>query len=712
MGSISIKKNGITRNFDLSYLDWAKAQEVNVTNNGWTSLDELVYTGDDALIEGTLNANIPQGGANKFYIFKSSNFPASLIQGYTPIREQRGGRVLYFGAFQEPGDLIQDFFTPIPDDELPPPNHVMDYTLEDELSVWAKVNGLTTYPAVVYKTGNTVASGSLFRNYNAVGYFQTLTGCEFGASLDVVPGNEFGVREGIQIHSFGADRYYHTGGSNYGTGGLRITGNQAWGGKPFGPKYQGQLIIDYASNEVSYNAYIASLDGDWSIMEDDRELAYIKDDITAEFVATAINNTLYAGLAACHWTGNHIDRIQVTLLPAWFWGRESMELDWDFDTPDIDDSWFGPTVQPDAGADGSYQYTQLPANDNSLPAENIYSHMTNGIGGTRVYMCNAGAVTDIIRCFWEDNDLSDKEKTRMNQGIIAVHQLPHPLVGTQSGSDMSYLSLADKSVKLSSGSMARIINPLNSGTLGTFSNGLAAILDCYLDYEPYTTVSLFLPFAGTIQIPASQCIGGSITVKYFGDCTTGDIVYEIKCVAGKRVKDANGSALVNHYYVSGNCAIQIPISGMTNGFQQRLSSTLGAVTSGVGVAAGVALSISGNPAIGIPMAVGGAAGFTASSYSALEPTKTVITGGALGGSLSGIGQKQVILKVTRPKKAYDKNWLVLGGIRSELDANLSKFETEYSTTMTKVKFVNVNTINATNTEKDEIQKLLMGGVYL
>jgi len=706
MGSISIKRNGSMRNFDLSYLDWAKAQAANTANSGNTDIGDLIFTRENCLCEGTLNtSNIPEGATNKFYIFKSNNFPNSLIQGYTPKDEQRGGRVLYFGAFQEYGDNINDFFPEAPADDRPPSNYTIDVTNPEEFKWWGRLGNASSYYGPVYKTGNNVPE--IYLNYNALGYFETMAGCTFGASMDMLGGNNFGVTAGIQIHSYGPYQYLNDNAGRTPT----LTGNQAYGGKPWGPQYDGQQIIPYPSNEVAYNAYTRSL-RDWSIFADDVAIADIGDDITAEFVATAIDNVLYAGLAACRWEGNHIAEIQVTLLPAWFWGRESMELDWDFDTPDIDDSWFGPTVQPDAGADGSYQYTQLPANDNSLPAENIYSHMTNGIGGTRVYMCNSGAITDIIRCFWEDNDLSDKEKTRMNQGIIAVHQLPHPLVGTQYGSDMSYLSLADKSVKLSSGSMARIINPLNSGTLGTFSNGLAAILDCYLDYEPYTTVSLFLPFAGTIQIPASQCIGGSITVKYYGDCTTGDIVYEIKCVAGKRVKDANGSPLVNHYYVSGNCAIQIPITGITNGFQQRLSSTLGAVGSGLSVAAGVALTIAGDPVHGIPLAAGGAAGFWASSYSALEPNKTIITGGALGGSLSGIGQKQVILKVTRPKKAYDKNWLVLGGIRSELDATLDKFSTEYSTTMTRVKFVNVNTINATNTEKDEIQKLLMGGVYL
>lgn len=701
MGSISIKKNGRMRNFDLSYLDWSKCIRANTENQGATDLGSLVYTVDQILAQGTL-VNVPDGATDKFYIFKSTNFPNSLIQGYTPIREQRGGRVLYYGAFQEPGDLIQEFFTPCTEDNRPPANHTMDLTNPDEIKYWFKNLGITQYPMNWYKTG--ADTSGAFINENAAGYFETYAGCTFGATMDVVGGTHYGLTQGLQVHSFGPWRYLTSLDS------WAIAGNLAWGGKPWGPKYDGQLIINYPSNEVGYNAYARS-SVDWSMMEDDRELAYIGDDITAEFVATSIDNVLYVGLAACHWSGSVIDQMQVTLLPAWFWGRESLELDWDFDTPDIDDAWYGPNVHPDAGAEGSYEYTQMPANDNSLPSESFYSHMTNGMGGTRVYMCNYGAIADIVNKFWTSGD-SDAVKTRMNQGIISVHQLPHPLVGTQAGDAVSYMSLADQSVALSSGSMARIINPYNSGTIGTFEQGLSAILDCYLDYEPYTTVSLFLPFAGTIQIPASQCIGGSITVKYFGDCTTGDIVYEITCNAGKRVKDAGGAPLRNHYYVTGNCAIPIPITGLTTGFQQRLTSTLGAVGSAVTTAAGVALTISGAPMIGIPMAAASAAGFATSAYSALEPTKTVITGGSVGGSMSGLGSKQVILKVTRPKKAYDKNWLVLGGTRSELDSTLSKFETEYSTTMTKVKFVNVNTINATATEKQAIKHLLMEGVYL
>ena len=81
----------------------------------------------------------------------------------------------------------------------------------------------------------------------------------------------------------------------------------------------------------------------------------------------------------------------------------------------------------------------------------------------------------------------------------------------------------------------------------------------FLDYSQ-TTIELYLPFIGTVNIDASECMGGSINVEYTIDFFTGMCVANVLCERSFNLP--SGKLIPNRaqHSFQGNCAIQIPLS--------------------------------------------------------------------------------------------------------------------------------------------------------
>lgn len=86
----------------------------------------------------------------------------------------------------------------------------------------------------------------------------------------------------------------------------------------------------------------------------------------------------------------------------------------------------------------------------------------------------------------------------------------------------------------------------------------------FLDYSQ-TTIELYLPFIGTVNIDVSECMGGTINVQYTVDFFTGMCVANVLCERSFPLP--SGKLIPNraqHSY-QGNCAIQIPLSAINYG---------------------------------------------------------------------------------------------------------------------------------------------------
>ena len=98
----------------------------------------------------------------------------------------------------------------------------------------------------------------------------------------------------------------------------------------------------------------------------------------------------------------------------------------------------------------------------------------------------------------------------------------------------------------------------------------------FLDYEPYTNLSIYLPFIGIKKLDTSICMGRTLKVVYNIDVITGT------CRAMIYI---NGYVM---YAFNGNCGVDIPISSMN-----RAQVEMGFLSSLVGVAGGAGIATVG-----------------------------------------------------------------------------------------------------------------------
>lgn len=128
----------------------------------------------------------------------------------------------------------------------------------------------------------------------------------------------------------------------------------------------------------------------------------------------------------------------------------------------------------------------------------------------------------------------------------------------------------------------------------------------YLDYAPYTKISLFLPFIGTVQLNTDEVMGNRLGVKYRIDLLSG------QCVAMVTVSGLNVQTSVLYQY-TGECAVSIPMTG--SDWARIYSAAIGAV--GTAITGGIAAGASGAAAGGATAALAGAQAADAASNAGL-----------------------------------------------------------------------------------------------
>ena len=212
----------------------------------------------------------------------------------------------------------------------------------------------------------------------------------------------------------------------------------------------------------------------------------------------------------------------------------------------------------------------------------------------------------------------------------------------------------------------------------------------FLDYEPYTSLSLYLPFCGSCNLDANLFVGRTVNVDYYFDIFSGDVIANVY---------ANGTL---YKTLSGNFTISQPITSQNVGLQKDtvIKGAVGVATNMLGTAG---FAMSGN----ISGALSGAVGATISSistYTHLNGISPVATKGGGGRSIFYTCKNIILYKSTAIENhgAYEK----YRGKVCNYDSKLSECHG-----YTVVDNPHIE-IKCTNTEKDEIKKLLEEGVIL
>lgn len=376
----------------------------------------------------------------------------------------------------------------------------------------------------------------------------------------------------------------------------------------------------------------------------------------------------------------------------------------------------------------------------TIPDSSLPTLSAANTGFTRIYNPTLSQVQALARYLWTDPDVIQTIWNHIKQffenpmeAIIGFNLVPVPV--PDGGTENFALMYIDTGV-----SMTVAANQFVDLDCGIVE--LKRYYGSALDQSPYTKVSCFLPYIGTVNLNTDEVMGTTLQVKYRVDIVSGSCVAKIF---------VDGNCL---YQYSGHCAITIPISSAD--FSSYVSAAISvgklaaaAITAGAGaaMAAGVAeasqqtnqvvtttqvTNTTRNPSTGRQITTGTTTTVqtrespadqysTQASFSGLSPQNVANTVGVVmsskphiehSGSFSGnsgyMGVRRPFLIIERPNMCMPANYQALNGFPAMITMELSTCKG-----FTRVQQVQLTGMGrATNPEQAEILELLKSGVIL
>lgn len=213
----------------------------------------------------------------------------------------------------------------------------------------------------------------------------------------------------------------------------------------------------------------------------------------------------------------------------------------------------------------------------------------------------------------------------------------------------------------------------------------------FRDYEPYTRLSLFLPFVGDVNISTNDCITPHKI----------HVIYNIDFLSGAACAEVLVDDDVRYAYQAAMCAA-VPVT--SSDASRLLASLIGAAVGAVG--GGVMGGIIGGTAgatIATHSLISGASGAALSPINGIQMQRT----GSISANTGLLGEMKPYVLVTRPISVVADQYKSLLGQPYQLDGTLGS-----QTGFVKVREVHLDGVTATESEKNEIERLLKEGVIL
>jgi len=149
----------------------------------------------------------------------------------------------------------------------------------------------------------------------------------------------------------------------------------------------------------------------------------------------------------------------------------------------------------------------------------------------------------------------------------------------------------------------------------------------FLDYSQ-TSIELYLPFIGIVELDTSECMNGSINVQYTIDFFTGMCVANVLCTKTVVLPDGMNIPCTSQHSYQGNCAVQIPLTSVNYGSMVGSliqSATMGLTNPASGAINGVSDAMTGGwaPRVSTKGTIGANAGFCSVLYPYVRITRPV-----------------------------------------------------------------------------------------
>lgn len=415
-------------------------------------------------------------------------------------------------------------------------------------------------------------------------------------------------------------------------------------------------------------------------------------------------------------------------------GTKPKEPDIIFEVPPENPYEPGGDSGPGTDPPGTFDDSSDAIPDSSLPTLSAAN-----TGFTRIYNPTLSQVQDLARYLWTDDTLIETIWNKIKQyfenpmdAIIGFNLVPVPV--PNGGTKNFALMYIDTGVAMTAAASQFVDRDCGSVKLERYYGSA-------LDQSPYTKVSCFLPYIGTVQLNTDEVMGATLQVKYRVDIVSGSCVAKIF---------VDGNVL---YQYSGHCATNIPISSAD--FSTYVSAAISvaklaigaAVGGGVGATAAVTseatqqtnqvvtrtsfqMDTSRNPISGSQYVTGTRSvvetterptdtSSTQASFDGLAASNVSNTVGQImaskphvehSGSFSGntgyLGVRRPFLIIERPNMCMPKNYQQFNGFPAMITMKFGDCKG-----YTRVQQVKLTGVTATNPEQAEILTLLKSGVY-
>lgn len=293
-----------------------------------------------------------------------------------------------------------------------------------------------------------------------------------------------------------------------------------------------------------------------------------------------------------------------------------------------------------------------------------------------VYHPSQAQVNSFGAWLWTDNIITQIQQVLQNpmDGIITLHKV--------------------FATPVDSGTGTIVIGRLDSQVGTALVTQQYVTVDCgyvdcaeefgnVFDYEPYTSLHLYLPFIGIVPLNVNEVMRSTLHVVYGVDVFTG------ACLATVEVaRDGNA---VNLYQYSGIAAVEYPLTGATHsGLLAGLAGIVGTIAMGA-VTGGVGLVGAGAIANGAIQAA----------------TSKNVHASNFSGNAGAMGIKKPYLIIERPQTKVADTFPRLDGYPTNYSVRLGDCANHVV-----CKTAHVHGINATQPELEKIENYLLSGVEI
>ena len=328
------------------------------------------------------------------------------------------------------------------------------------------------------------------------------------------------------------------------------------------------------------------------------------------------------------------------------------------------------------------------------------------VGIYKIFKPSAAQLQAIAAKLW-DPDVWDAIKQMFTNPMEAIMGLAIVPVNPQAntGEDV-YLGRYNTHI-----SVPRVIREYVTVDCGSIT--IPKFYGSYLDHDPYTKYTLYLPYIGELDISADEITGKTVSIKYHCNIVTGDTV-AIVIVNNRSCYTAMGNIIrqLPLSQVDFSSVIQTAVAAAATVIQTATSVSSGLASEGVALASGNIGAAMG----GYQRAANATAHGVASTLNNVANTKLAYKhAGKIGQGAAQMSVQKPFFTITRPNLSLPEG---IDGARNSSQKKYTGYPANYVDELrnfhglTIVEEAQLNLLGATDAEIAEATELLKGGVIL